>query len=172
MRYRRARIPGGCYFFTVVTHQRCRLFVRDEQVEHLRFACRRVMEKYPFSIDAMVVLPDHLHCIWTLPPGDADFATRWRLIKTYVTKRMSDYGATHLIRPTVWQQRYWEHVIRDETDFRAHVDYIHYNPVRHGYVRMPADWAWSSFGLYVRRGVLTDDWGAGEIALPEGLGRE
>jgi putative transposase len=156
MRYRRAFVPGGSYFFTVVTHQRHKLFTCDVSIDLLRHAFRKVMKKYPFSIDAIVILPDHIHCIWTLPPGDANFATRWRLIKTYMTQRMSDYAAAPLIRPTVWQKRYWEHAIRDETDFRAHVDYIHYNPVRHGYVRMP----------------VTSDWGAGEIALPEGVGRE
>jgi len=172
MQYRRAFVPGGSYFFTVVTHQRHKLFTGDVPVELLRCAFRRVMEKYPFSIDAIVVLPDHLHCIWTLPPGDADFATRWRLIKTYMTRWMSDYAAAPLIRPTVWQKRYWEHVIRSEADFSAHIDYIHYNPVRHGYVSRPADWAWSSLGRYVRRGVLPGDWGSSEIRIPENVGRE
>jgi len=180
MQYRRARVPGGCYFFTAVTHQRRKLFTCNAVVDQLRHAFRRVMNKYPFTIDAIVVLPDHLHCIWTLPAGDADFGTRWRLIKTYVTQGMSDYGALRLIRPTgrgegmpsVWQHRYWEHVIGSETDFRAHVDYIHYNPVRHQYVSRPADWGWSSFGMYVRRGIYASDWGASEILLPESVGHE
>jgi len=180
MQYRRVRVPGGCYFFTAVTHQRHKLFTNDVTIGLLRQAFRRVMNKYPFSIDAIVVLPDHLHCIWTLPAGDSDFVTRWRLIKTYVTQGVSDYGASHLIRPTgkgdarktIWQHRYWEHVISSGADFRAHVDYIHYNPGRHQYVNRPADWAWSSFGVYVRRGILENDWGTSEILLPESVGHE
>jgi putative transposase len=174
MNYRRARAAGGCYFFTVVTHQRCKLFTSDASVGQLHHAFRLVMNKYPFTIDAIVILPDHLHCIWTLPPGDANFATRWRLIKTHMTKWMSGYGAVRLIRPTgsVWQKRYWEHVIRSDEDFRAHVDYIHYNPVRHRYTNRPADWAWSSFGLYVRRGLLASDWGASDISISQSVGRE
>ncbi|HHH43786.1 MAG TPA: transposase [Gammaproteobacteria bacterium] len=180
MRYRRARVPGGCYFFTLVTHQRCQLFGSEAAVNLLRTAFRSVMRKHPFSLDAIVVLPDHLHCIWTLPPGDADFARRWRLVKTAFTRRCSPawYGGVPPATPVgkqgrqVWQRRYWEHVIRDEDDFRAHVDYIHYNPVRHGYVNRPADWAWSSFGRFVRRGVLASDWGATEICFAEGVGRE
>ena len=180
MRYRRARVPGGCYFFTVVTHQRHKLFTSEAPVKLLRSAFRAVMRKHAFSIDAIVILPDHLHCIWTLPPGDADFARRWRLIKTAFTKHCPpDWCA---VKPatarigkghrSVWQHRYWEHLIRDEADFRAHVEYIHYNPVRHQYVKRPADWVWSSFGLYVQRGVLASDWGATEISFPETVGRE
>ena len=180
MRYRRAFVPGGRYFFTVVTNQRHKFFTHDAPVDCLHHAFRGVMSKYPFTIDAIVILPDHLHCIWTLPPGDAGYGMRWRLIKTCVTKRLSDYVATRLIRPigskvdlrSVWQHRYWEHVIRSDADFRAHVDYIHYNPVRHGYVSKPGDWVWSSFGLYVRRGVLTSDWGASEIVIPGSVGHE
>jgi len=180
MRYRRACVPGGSYFFTVVTHQRHKLFTSDAPVNLLRSAFRAVMRKYPFSIDAIVVLPDHLHCIWTLPPGDADFALRWRLIKTAFTKQCPpewdaenpDNACTCKGQRYVWQRRYWEHLIRDEADFWAHVDYIHYNPVRHQYASRPVDWAWSSFGLYVQRGVLTSDWGATEISFPETVGRE
>jgi putative transposase len=180
MRYRRARISGGCYFITVVTHQRRELFNNEVVVELLRDAFRQVVKKYPFIIEAMVVLPDHLHSIWTLPQGDADYMTRWRLIKTYVTKAVSDKGAERLIRPTgygkimqpLWQHRYWEHVISSERDFRAHVDYIHYNTVRHGYVKRPGDWPLSSFELYVRCGLLASDWGASEVRFPEKVGRE
>ncbi len=180
MRDRRARVPGGCYFFTVVTRQRRKVFNSDVAVELLRDALRRVIKKHPFIIEAMVVLPDHLHGIWTLPQGDVDYMTRWRLIKTYVTKGVSDSNALRMIRPRdsgglmqpLWQHRYWEHVITSERDFCAHVDYIHYNPVRHGYVGCPGDWQWSSFGHYVRRGLLDSDWGVSGVRFPESVGRE
>jgi len=138
------------------------------------------MGKHPFSIDAIVILPDHLHCIWTLPAGDADYARRWRLVKTAFTRQCPPEWCA--VKPVtartgkrhrcVWQHRYWEHLIRSEADFQAHVEYIHYNPVRHQYVSRPADWAWSSFGRYVRRGVVGSDWGATEIGFPETVGQE
>jgi len=180
MRYRRACVPGGSYFFTVVTHQRHKLFTGEAPVNLLRTAFRSVMRKHSFSIDAIVILPDHLHCIWTLPPGDADYARRWRLIKTAFTKQCSpewcannrDTARIRGRQRPVWQHRYWEHLIRSEADFQAHVAYIHYNPVRHQYVKWPADWAWSSFGRYVQRGVLASDWGATGITIPETVGHE
>ncbi len=130
--------------------------------------------KYPFTINAMVVLPDHLHCVWTLPGNDADYATRWRLIKTGVTKAMLDERSHKLILPRgkVWQPRYWEHLLRDAADYRAHIDYIHYNPVWHGYVDKPVDWPYSSFRHFVKKGVLPKEWGAGELGFPEDVGRE
>jgi putative transposase len=178
--YRRACIPGGSYFFTVVTHQRRKLFTGDTEVDCLRHAFRTVKHKHPFSIDAIVILPDHLHCIWTLPADDADFARRWRLIKSAFTKQCPsewrtvkpDVARTRKGQQAIWQHRYWEHMIRDEADFRAHVDYIHYNPVHHRYVSKPADWIRSSFGLYVQRGMLNSDWGASGIELPDSVGRE
>ena len=180
MQYRRAFVPGGRWFFTVVAHRRKKLFTTGITVQWLRDAFRNVMRRHPFTIDAIVILPDHLHCIWTLPPGDADFSRRWRLIKTAFTKRCMaersrkkpDHACPCEGKRPVWQHCYWEHLIRDEADFCAHVDYIHYNPVRHGYVSRPADWAWSSFGLYVRRGVVAPDWGASGIRFPETVGHE
>jgi putative transposase len=137
------------------------------------------MSKQAFSLDAMVVLPDHLHCIWTLPPEDSDFATRWRLIKTWFTKhcdtslhRQSDNARMLRGERTSWQRRYWEHLLRDENDFNHHVDYIHYNPVRHGYVTRVIDWPYSSFRRYVNSGILPEDWGSGGIDLPESVGHE
>ncbi len=186
MQYRRATVPGGSYFFTVVTAGRRHVFTCGETVQALRDAFRAVMVKRPFQIDASVVLPDHLHCIWTLPEGDADYATRWRLIKTHFMKAiranagtgLSDYAA--LIRPTntaaglasIWQNRYWEHLLRDESDFNSHVDYIHYNPVKHGYVEWPSDWPWSSLRTYIAKGILSSDWGNGNIDFPGDIGRE
>jgi len=123
------------------------------------------------TVPAMVVLPDHLHCVWTLPRGDADYPTRWRLIKTWVTQRS---GLEDFRRPkrTVWQARYWEHVIRDETDYRQHVDYIHYNPVKHGYVHKPGDWPYSSFRRCVKAGLYSEEWGRTEPVLDSGVGQD
>ena len=114
-----------------------------------------------------LVLPNHLHCIWTLPPADKNYPTRWRLIKTWVTKHCQYRGGQ-----TLWQPRYWEHVIRDETDYRQHVEYIHYNPVKHGYVQKSLDWPHSSFRRYVKESLYTRDWGSSEPVLDEGIGCE
>jgi putative transposase len=136
----------------------------------LREAFRTVRNKRPFRVEAMVVLPDHLHCIWTLPPGDADFATRWRLIKTWFTKhcdpalRMPPNPARmKKTQQALWQHRYWEHLLRDEADFARHVEYIHYNPVKHGYVAAPREWPFSSFQRYVVAGIYPADWGKGMV---------
>jgi putative transposase len=180
MRYRRAWIPGASYFFTVVTDNRRPLLATDSAVDVLRQAFRTVRTKRPFVLDAMVVLPDHLHCIWTLPPGDADFATRWRLIKTWFTKHydpdlndeMSGYAL--LTRPTataIWQNRYWEHVLRDEADYERHADYIHYNPVKHGLALSAGDWRYSSFHRFVEAGCYPAGWGKGVVAF-DGVGHE
>lgn len=178
MRYRRAFVPGGTFFFTVVTEGRRPILASAEAVEVLREAMRRVRDKQPFEIDAMVVLPDHLHCIWTLPPDDADFATRWRLIKTWFTKHCAPAlrGETNAARArkeeqAVWQHRYWEHQIRDELDFSRHVEYIHYNPVKHGLAGSPWEWPYSSFRHYVEDGVYAADWGCGEMVF-DGVGAE
>ena len=120
MHYRRAFAPGGSYFFTLVTEQRRPVFASNDNVSLLREAFRRVRKTRPFDIDAMVVLPEHLHCIWTLPPDDADFATRWRLIKTWFTKHSQPEwrttpNAARAVKheQAVWQHRYWEHQLRD-----------------------------------------------------------
>jgi len=168
MHYRRAFVPGGSFFFTAETQQRRPLFASEDAVAVLRAAFRTVHASRPFVVEAVVVMPDHLHCIWTLPPGDADFATRWRLLKTFFTKHCDP--ALHTTTPAragrgergVWQHRYWEHVLRDETDFTRHVEYIHYNPVKHGYVATPAQWPHSSFHRYVEAGLYPVDWGGGE----------
>jgi putative transposase len=179
MQYRRALIPGGRYFFTLVTQRRRPIFVDEVPVEKLRQALRQVMRKRPFFINAAVILPDHLHCIWTLPPDDADFSTRWRLIKTWFTKHYenkdqieNDVFTVKPSEPTIWQHRYWEHVLRNEWDFEQHVDYIHYNPVKHGYVNKPADWKYSSFHHYVKQGMIPHQWGESDISFPDGVGNE
>jgi putative transposase len=162
MHYRRAWMPGGCFFFTVVTASRRPHFRDAARVAMLRRAIREVRATHPFDIDAMVVLPDHLHCIWTLPDGDTDFAVRWRLIKAKTSRlvRMR-FGDGKL-----WQRRYWEHRIRDEGDFRYHVDYIHYNPVHHGWARQPVDWPWSSIHTFLHHGRLEPDWGRDGVFIP------
>jgi putative transposase len=165
MRYRRAYHAGGCYFFTVVTAERRPILAATERVELLRAAIQRVMRLHPFSIDAMVVLPDHLHCIWTLPEADADFSRRWRLIKTHFSR----HAAVPL---PCWQPRFWEHLIRDDNDYAHHVDYIHYNPVKHGYASGPGEWPYSSFGRFVARGQYSADWGQRAPDIPEDVGRE
>jgi putative transposase len=129
--YRRAYVPGGCFFFTVVTHQRQRRFAEVRNIDRLRDGFRRTMEKHPFHIDAVVILPDHLHTIWRLPVGDTDFSLRWRLIKHYLASGIP--AATNRRgEKMLWQRRFWGHAIRDEEDWRHPVGYVHYNPVKHG----------------------------------------
>lgn len=137
MQYRRSFHPGGSFFFTVVTAHRRPLFAAADAVVLLGASLRAVRRLHPFEVDAIVVLPDHLHCTWTLPDGDADFMARWRLVKTWFVK--------HWPCKQVWQRRYWEHLLRDERDFSNHVDYIHFNPVKHGLVTQASEWPYSSF---------------------------
>ena len=171
MQFRRAVIPGGTYFFTVVTAHRYPVFSDGKAVVRLREAFLHVKAKRTFTVDAVVVLPDHLHCLLTLPDGDSDYATRWRLIKARVTQTHGSVRDRRT-RRSVWQSRYWEHVIRDEEDFRQHVEYIHYNPVKHGYVRSPSEWPYSSFTRFVREGIHSEDWGSTEPSLSSDVGRE
>jgi len=157
--YLRVYVPGGCFFFTLVTHGRQRLFEEDENVDRLREGLRSTMKKHPFQIDAIVILPDHLHTVWWLPPGDTDYPLRWRLIKHYLASGILA-PTNHRGEKRVWQRRFWEHVIRNEDDWRNHVDYVHYNPVKHRYVKRPSDWRWSSFERASRRGWYSSGWGA------------
>jgi REP-associated tyrosine transposase len=178
MRYRRAFIQGGRYFFTVVTARREPVFAGAAEVALLREAFRVEMDKRPFAIDAIVVLPDHLHCIWTLPEGDADFSTRWRLIKTWFSKHyLAKAPVTHSNRlnkeqQSIWQQRFWEHCLRDEQDFNQHVDYIHYNPVKHGYVERASLWHHSSIHRYIQHGLIDKDWGGSDMGFEDNIGKE
>ena len=168
MRYRRVWIGGGTYFFTLTLADRDRRLLVDH-VLHLREPVRRVRARHPFIIEATVVLPDHLHAIWTLPEGDADCAMRWRRIKAEFSRRLP---ATERRSPSqlrrrergIWQHRYWEHLIRDGDDFQRHLDYVHFNPVKHGYVLRPADWPYSSLHRFIRRGFVPPDWAAGPLA--------
>jgi putative transposase len=145
------RVEGGTYFFTVNLADRRRRLLTD-RIDLLRQAVRRVRMHHPFEIDACVVLPDHLHCIWTLPAGDHAYSQRWRLIKFLVTEALQGERG-------IWQPRFWEHTIRDDRDFRQHVDYVHFNPVKHRHVNRVTDWPYSTFHRYVRDGILPPDWG-------------
>ena len=163
MRYRRARLQGGTYFFTVNLAERQRTLLVDH-IDDLRNAVQKVLIHHPFCIDAMVVLPDHLHALWTLPEGDADFSTRWALIKAGFSRCIppEEQRSKSRMRKEergIWQRRFWEHLIRDERDYAAHFDYIHYNPVKHGYVRSVTDWPYSTFHRYVEQGIYGKEWG-------------
>lgn len=166
MRYRRADMTGGSYFFTVnLAEREKRLLI--EHIDLLRAATRRVMSRHVFRIDAIVILPDHMHAIWTLPEGDADFATRWMLIKAGFSRGLPKGERVNASREKkrergIWQRRYWEHLIRNEEDMARHVDYIHHNPVKHGYVDRAADWKYSSIHAHIRADKLTASWGAEE----------
>lgn len=160
--YRRVWIPGGTYFFTVNLLERHRPLL-IEHVDALRTAFRLARAARPFSLLAWVVLPDHLHCVWKLPEGDTDIATRWRHIKSCFARSIppGEHRTQRRIAKSergIWQRRYWEHLIRDERDLQAHIDYVHINPVKHGHVTRAVDWPYSSLHGYVRRGVLPVDW--------------
>ena len=161
--YRRIHVAGAQYFFTVTLQDRqSDLLVRE--VTLLRECVRRTKDRLPFDIDAWVVLPDHMHCVWTLPPGDADYALRWQLIKHGFSSRLPKNESISSSRQRrrergIWQRRYWEHLIRDERDYARHIDYIHYNPIKHGHVTRLADWPYSSFNRAVAAGMYPPDWG-------------
>ena len=160
--YRRNFLPGGSYFFTVNLADRRRALL-TEHIDLLRAAFRQVRARHPFAIEAAVTLPDHLHAIWTLPNGDADFATRWRLIKSAFSRglpRGERISASRAAKDErgIWQRRYWEHTLRDEDDFVRHLDYIHFNPVKHGHAVRVRDWPFSSFHRRVRLGAYPIDW--------------
>jgi putative transposase len=160
--YRRNRVPGGTYFFTVNLLDRSSdLLVTC--IGTLREAVRAVRNRRPFQIDAWVVLPDHMHAVWTLPTGDVDYPARWRAIKIAFAKALpkTEYvspGRAAKGERGIWQRRYWEHTIRDDEDYARHVDYVHINPLKHGLVSCVADWPHSFFHRYVARGVYAQDW--------------
>ena len=156
MQYRRARIKGGTYFFTLVTANRQKLFNSETNIDLLGDSFRYVLQNHPFVMDAHVIMPDHIHCIWTLPDGDCDFSTRWRLIKSHFTRHFKKYGG----KQSPWQKKFWEHCIRDDQDLTNHIEYIHYNPVKHQLANMPIDWPLSSIHRYILLGLYSPDWGA------------
>ena len=169
--YRRNFLTGGSFFFTVNLADR-RLRLLTEHVHLLRQSFRDVRRCHPFTIEAIVILPDHLHAIWTLPEGDAGFALRWRLIKSAFSRGLAGGERVSLSRAErkergVWQRRYWEHTLRDVADFARHADYIHFNPVKHGHVRRVLDWPHSSFHRMVKLGIYPADWGGTAAANDE-----
>jgi len=173
--YRRDKTPGGTWFFTVVSYQR-RAFLCDPPVRAaLTSAIRRVRIKYPFKINAWVLLPDHFHCVWTLPQGDSNYSLRISLLKRAVTLQCKSLVAAAGTRSasrlkhreaTVWQRRFWEHLIKDTNDLRQHLDYIHYNPVKHGHCQDPADWPYSTVHKFIANGIYPKDWGRVGNSLP------
>ena len=172
--YRRSQLAGGTFFFTVNLRDRS----ADTLVAHvglLRQSFRHVKEQQPFDIEAVVVLPEHLHLIMTLPEGDNNYPGRWRAIKSHFGRSLKKAGVVLKQNKKdeldLWQRRYWEHQIRDDRDRQNHVDYIHYNPVKHGHVQRVVDWPHSSFHRYVREGLLGADWGgSAAMAVSHGFG--
>jgi putative transposase len=164
--YRRIRTEGGTFFFTVVTYKRRPLFNSIDCVDMLRASISETRRIATFNIHAWVLLPDHMHCIWTLPEYDDDYSRRWGMIKACFTKKARHALSADLVsssrkkhrESSVWQRRFWEHRIRDDRDFLMHTDYIHYNPVKHGYVVRVQDWPYSTFHRHVKRGVYPIDW--------------
>ncbi len=172
--YRRNFVPGGSFFFTVALADR-RSALLTHHIDQLRAAFRYARDRHPFTIDAIVVLPDHLHTIWTLPDGDKDFSLRWKLIKAAFSRAqpaVEPISASRASRSErgIWQRRFWEHTLRDERDFEVHADYIHFNPVKHGYVGSARDWPYSSFGAMVGEGIYPADWGGDVREVPQGFG--
>ena len=174
--YRRADSPGATYFFTLNTHSRQPWLVNDDVRQALREAIESTRARYHFAIDAWVLLPDHIHCIWTLPADDANFSIRWALIKQHVSKACArryvnpnHFNASQRKRGEsgFWQRRFWEHLIRDEIDYERHVDYIHWNPVKHGHVDRCIDWPYSTFHRYLAQGVYPIDWAISESAFED-----
>jgi len=164
--YRRAKIPGGIYFFTVNLAGRKRTLLVDH-IDLLKRPFREVQKTYPFRVNALVILPDHLHAVLTLPDGDADYSGRWRRIKAAFSAALPSTERRSASRISkgergIWQRRFWEHLIRDEQDYARHVDYVHFNPVKHGHVARVRDWPHSTFHRFVREGKYPLDWAGGD----------
>ena len=174
-KYLRAKTPGGLYFFTLITFDRGKFLTSNLARRILREVWKDVQNKHPFTVEAVCLLPEHLHCIWRLPEGDSDYPQRWRLIKGMFSRRYLKAGGkegarnqSHLRKreAAIWQRRYWEHRIRDDEDFEKHFDYIHFNPVKHALVHRPQDWMWTSFHRYQRLGYYPHGWGCVGLDFP------
>lgn len=165
VQYRRNFVPGGTYFFTVTLADR-RSSLLTDHADALLAAIRRVRDLHPWQTDALVILPDHVHAIWTLPDGDADYPSRWRMIKALFTRALRGCAE---VDQAPWQSRYWEHTIRDDHDLAQHVAYVHYNPVKHGYVARPVEWQWSTIHRYVRDRQIAENWAVEptDVNVPE-----
>ena len=173
--YRRVYLKGGTFFFTVVTYERFPLFQRESSVNLLHTCLRQTMAIHPFTMEAWVILPEHLHAIWTLPENDSDFSVRWKNIKANFSRQYHGPVAGNTSQSMlkkgekgIWQRRFWEHTIRDEVDYERHCDYIHYNPVKHGLVSTPSDWKYSSFTEFVEKGKYGIEWGK---SLPDQIAK-
>ena len=167
--YRRHRIPGGTYFITIVTYQRQPILTLPKSREILRYAWKTVQSRYPFSTDAICLLPDHIHTLITLPENDDNFPKRISEIKRIFSKEFHLHIPNQLEKNpsrikrrenTLWQRRYWDHYIRNEQDLNNHTNYIHYNPVKHELTTSVNEWPWSSFHRYVKAGYYEPDWGS------------
>jgi len=174
MQYRRTRVKGSTYFFTVNLANRKSTLLIDE-IDQLKQVVNAVKKRHPFKLDALVLLPDHLHAIWTLPNNDRDYAKRWMLIKAGFSRRISKSEKINKSRQKkgergIWQRRYCEHLIRDDDDYEKHVNYIHHNPVKHDYVDKAIDWPYSTIHKYIAKGVLTRDWGCEAESEDEAFG--
>jgi len=160
--YRRNFVPGGTYFFTAtLKNRRSQLLLKH--VDLLRQSFYQMKKERNLHVNAIVILPDHIHTVWTLPPGDNDYSNRWKMVKGLFTKSLKEKGFSfkhnHKGEHQLWQPRYWEHTITDEQDLENHINYIHFNPVKHGLVKEVKEWPYSSFHRYVNDGRLPNDWG-------------
>jgi len=172
--YLRNRVPGGTYFFTVNLLERSSGLLVT-QVALLREAVRQVRRKRPFHVDAWVILPDHMHAVWTLPPDDSDYSGRWKAIKIAFAKGIPKTELLSAVRARkgergIWQRRFWEHTIRDDRDYEAHIDYVHINPVKHGMAVRVRDWPYSSLHRFMRQGLYPSNWAGGDA--PDVVGGE
>ena len=176
--YRRSRISGGVYFFTVVTYNRIPIFNSSQCRDILKNSWLDTKQRFPFETKAICLLPDHLHCIWQLPEEDVIYSVRWKEIKRLFTKQyLFEIGPGEHRNESrqkrgeaaIWQRRFWEHTIKDDEDLERYLDYIHFNPIKHGYVEKSFDWKWSSFHKYVKEGVYDNDWVGGDEGRIRGL---
>jgi putative transposase len=159
---------GNLWFFTVVTHKRLPFLITGGARKYLREAIKDCQARYPFEIDAWVLLPDHLHCIWELPEIDRDYSRRWSIIKRKFTKNLSK--GQNMLAP-FWQNRFWAHLITDDLDYEHHVNYVHFNPVKHGLVKTPEAWPWTSFHRWAAGGKYPPGWGE-QLDIPAKIGQE
>ena len=179
--YHRFRVEGGTYFFTVVTYHRRPILTTETARNILHTAWMDTQQRFPFDTIAVCLLPDHIHCIWKLPEDDSNYSTRWNMIKGLFSKqyikvagRLDELNPLQIKRreAAIWQRRFWEHTILDDDDLDAHIDYIHYNPVKHEYVDKAVDWKWSSFHRFVNEGVYDVDWIGGDDGRLKEVGLE
>ncbi len=172
--YRRFYLPNATWFFTVNLAERKNNRLLVDKIDLLRECFRYVKQQKPFHINAIVIMPDHLHCIWTLPPDDGNYSVRWNMLKGRFSRAIDKgerISTTRINRRErgIWQRRFWAHLITDQEDYNQHIDYIHWNPVKHGLVKRVIDWPHSSFPQYVEQGVFPVTWGhSGHFEIEDG----